>query len=456
MDGLNHPPPPHHGRSRYSGGAPGADRIGPDTVHCPALFVSAPASGQGKTTVTAALARFHARAGRCVRVFKTGPDFLDPKILEQASGNPVFNVDCWMIGIEQSRDLLFQAARTADLILIEGAMGLFDGDPSPADLAIALGVPVAAVIDTGAMAETFGAIALGLRSYRALPFAGVIANRVAGPTHARMLRASLPVDIALIAAVRRVDKAVGERHLGLIAERRHEVERAIDAWADAIGDSGLAGPVPSVTFTASSSPPCVPHLAGRRVAVACDDAFSFIYPANLQCLKQLGAEIVFFSPLADHPVPRADAVYLPGGYPELHVERLTRNLRWQRDLREHAASKRPVIAECGGMMTIMESLVTADGARHAMAGLLPGSTTMKAHLTAIGLHAIAVPQGQIRGHSFHHSMLQTPLSPTLLGVPHGYGNSEPVYQLGGVFASYVHMYFPSNPDAVAALFAANA
>ena len=154
---------------------------------CPALLVSGCASGQGKTTVTAALARYHSRAGCRVRVFKTGPDFIDPMVLEMASGAPVYNLDCWMVGIEASRALLAAAAAEADLILVEGAMGLHDGEPSTADLAATFGLPVVVVIDANAMAQTFGAVAKGLKEYRPVPFAGVIANRVAGSQHALML-----------------------------------------------------------------------------------------------------------------------------------------------------------------------------------------------------------------------------------------------------------------------------
>lgn len=188
--------------------------INPTPLSCPALLIAGCASAQGKTTVTAAIARHHARAGRRVRVFKTGPDFIDPMLLEAASGAPVYNLDCWMVGVEGSRALLCAAAREADLILVEGAMGLYDGEPSSADLAATFGLPVAAVIDASAMAETFGAVAKGLKDYRALSFAGVIANRAAGPGHARMLAASLPPDIPLLGVLSRAAQSFPERHLG--------------------------------------------------------------------------------------------------------------------------------------------------------------------------------------------------------------------------------------------------
>lgn len=428
-----------------------------DTLSCPALLVAGIASGQGKTTVTAALARYHTRAGRRVRVFKTGPDFIDPMILEAASGAPVYNLDCWMVGVEGSRTLLAAAARSADLILVEGAMGLYDGEPSAADLAVTFGLPVAVVIDASAMAQTFGAVAKGIKEYRAVPFAGVIANRVAGPGHARMLADSLPPDIALLAALPNATRSFPERHLGLVqAQELAGLAAMLDALAALVDESGDCALPPAVSFTPYDV--CAPArlLAGYRIAVARDAAFSFIYPANLDCLTQMGAEVIFFSPLADEAVPQAEALYLPGGYPELHAARLAGSRRWLDSIRAFTEAERPLLAECGGMMVLFDTLVTADGTKHAMAGLLPGIVTLRHQIAAIGLQSLALPQGDLRGHSFHYSQLDTPLAPAWRCVPHGYGVGECVYRRGAIIASYLHAYFPSNPAAVAALFTGTA
>ena len=188
------------------------------TALCPALFVAAPASGQGKTTITAALARLHVRLGRRVRVFKCGPDFLDPQIHVVASGAPVHNVDLGMCGEADIAWRLHAAARESDLILVEGVMGLYDGAPSGADIARRFGIPVMAVIDARAMAQTFGAVACGLANYQpGLPFAGVLANHVGSARHADMLRESLPAGMRWFGAVMRdADAALPERHLGLL------------------------------------------------------------------------------------------------------------------------------------------------------------------------------------------------------------------------------------------------
>ncbi|WP_310734593.1 cobyrinate a,c-diamide synthase [Azohydromonas caseinilytica] len=424
-------------------------------MDCPAVLISAPASGQGKTSVTAAIARHALRQGRRVRVFKTGPDFIDPMLLARASGAPVQQLDLFMGGLEHCRALLHAAAAEADLVLVEGVMGLYDGNPSSADLAQAFGLPVLAVIDAGGMAQTFGAVAQGLATYRpGLQLAGVIANGVGSPGHAAMLRESLPSQWPLVAALRRHEElALPERHLGLVqAAEVPDLEARLDRWAQAWAEAGGAdyqAPVVRFEPQAGMEPPA-PLLRGQRVAVARDDAFSFMYPANLQTLRELGAEVLFFSPLAGEPLPDCDALWLPGGYPELHAAALSANTAFLDALRAHHAAGKPLWAECGGMLVLAEALVDVQGGRHAMAGLLPGTATMKPRLQALGMQSVALPEGLLRGHSFHYSSFDTPLQPVARGVsPTGGRAAEAVYRVGRLTASYFHAYFPSNPGAVA-------
>ena len=422
---------------------------------CPALLVSATASGQGKTTVTAALARRHRNAGRRVRVFKCGPDFLDPQILAVASGAPVENLDPWMCGAHDGARRLNAAAQAADLILVEGVMGLYDGMPSSADIALAFKLPVLAVIEAGAMAQTFGALALGLSSYRpGLELTGVLANGVGSAYHADLLKASLPDGVAWYGALPREDRAsLPERHLGITqAAEIADLDARLDQLATTLPVAADTLP-PAVTFTA---PPAVtvPHaLAGLRVAVARDAAFGFIYPANLDTLAALGADTVFFSPLAGERVPDADALWLPGGYPELHAGTLAQNRAFFDSLRAHHAAGRPILAECGGMMVLFDTLTDSAGATHRMAGLLAGSCTMQHRLAALGPQQLPFPEGALRGHTFHYSMLETPLAPALhAATPDGHPG-EAIFRAGRLTGSYVHAYFPSNPAAVAALLA---
>ncbi|MDR3097255.1 MAG: cobyrinate a,c-diamide synthase [Paraburkholderia sp.] len=427
---------------------------------CPALFIGAPASGQGKTTLTAGLARLHRRMGRRVRVFKTGPDFLDPMILERASGASVLSLDLWMVGEAGCRALLAQAAAQADLILIEGVMGLFDGTPSSADLAAKFGVPVAAIINANSMAQTFGALAFGLARYRAdLPFHGVLANRVGSPRHAQMLQEGLPAEIRWLGHVASdAAFALPDRHLGLhqaseIADLDARIERA----ADALAHTALAQLPPAVAFHASDAETLAPLprlLDGMHIAIARDAAFSFIYPANLALLETLGAHLSFFSPLADEPAPaHADALYLPGGYPELHAAALARNARSANSLRAHVIASKPLVAECGGMLYLLDALTGVDGTRTPMLGLLPGEAVMQKRFAALGMQRLDGAHGTLTGHTFHYSRVSTPLASTLRARHAQTGaEGEPLYRHGAIVASYMHAYWPSNPAFTAALF----
>jgi cobyrinic acid a,c-diamide synthase len=422
------------------------------------LFVSAPASNQGKTTVTAALARFHTSQGRSVRVFKTGPDFLDPMIHQRVSGRAAYQLDLWMGGEDHCRALLGQAAADADLILIEGVMGLFDGTPSSADLAKLLGVPVLAVIDAESMAQSFGAIAYGLAAYRPdVPFHGVLANRVAGARHAELLAQGMPKDLAYLGAVMRdTGFELPDRHLGLVqAEEVGDLDQRLIAVAAALKQTGLTRLPPAVEFALPEGVPAATEsvLKGLRIGIARDRAFSFLYPANLDLLRGLGAELVFFSPLSDRELPGVDSVYLPGGYPELHLAQLSANRSLALALRRHVEAGKPLYAECGGMLYLLESLTDADGLRAAMAGVLPGSALMHARLKGLGYQSAPLPGGTLRGHTFHHSTLETSMTPWAQGIRlYNTTPGEAIYRDKKLIASYLHNYFPSNPRAAAQLF----
>jgi len=428
-----------------------------DTRHCPAVLIAAPASGQGKTTVTAALARLHRNLGRKVRVFKCGPDFLDPMILERASGAPVYQLDLWMVGEQESRRLLWEAAGDADLILIEGVMGLFDGTPSSADLARHFNVPVLAVIDGTAMAQTFGALALGLARYQPdLPFAGVLANRVGTLRHAQLLEGSLTEGLRWYGGLsRETGIELPSRHLGLVqASELNDLDVRLDAAAAALGASCESSLPPAVAFAAPTVEVIEPLLDGVTIAVARDEAFAFTYGANLDLLRAMGAELSFFSPLHDRTLPQADSLYLPGGYPELHHQALAANTAMLAAIRSHHQAGKPVLAECGGMLYLLEALTDVAGERAELLGLLEGEAVMQKRLAALALQAVELPEGTLRGHTYHHSLTTTALEPIARGhSPNGGRGAEAVYRCGRLTASYVHFYFASNPHAAAALLA---
>ncbi|WP_114968764.1 cobyrinate a,c-diamide synthase [Rhodoferax ferrireducens] len=454
-------------------------------THCPAILIAAPASGQGKTTVAAALARLHTRQGRNVRVFKCGPDFLDPYWHTLASGSPVHQMDLWMTGEADCRARLAAAAQEADLIIVEGVMGLFDGEPSAADLAQRFGLPVLAVIDASAMAGTFGALAFGLQHYRpGLPWAGVLANRVASERHAGMLRLSVrEPEQWLGVLMRNPAMSLPERHLGLtVASEVVDALDRLDAAADALAatplgqmsladlkrwdvtfsvENGMDAGAQTAPGTGQGDEPSNSQpLAGRTVAIARDAAFCFIYVANLDCLQELGAELVFFSPLADSALPECDAVWLPGGYPELHAARLASNTAMRDSLANHVAQHKPVWAECGGMMVLFDALVTVDGQIHAQWGLLPGTVTMQKRLVALGPQQLLMDGGVLRGHTFHYSTCATPMTARCRTARPGCEPApdvgEALYQVGPIRASYFHAWFASSPTATAELFVAPA
>jgi cobyrinic acid a,c-diamide synthase len=423
------------------------------------MLISAPSSGQGKTTVTAALARYHRNNGKKVRVFKCGPDFLDPMILAHASGSPVYQLDLWMVGEENCDALLYDASGDADLIIVEGVMGLFDGNPSAADLAQRFNLPVLAVINAQAMAQTFPAIAFGLANWRPnLPWAGVLANRVAGDSHAKILKDSLPPDMPWFGALYRGDDVeLPSRHLGLVqASELKDLDERLNRASELLSQQEISAVPPVVEFTRKGTDfsPWKGRLFGTSVGIAKDDAFSFIYQANLDLLNIMGAELIYFSPIKDQSLPEVDALYLPGGYPELHLEALSHNTGILDGIRAHHAKGKPVLGECGGMLYLLEEL-SFKGESAKLVGLLPGKAALSGGLRGLGLMGAELPEGFLRGHSFHHSSLDMRIEPIAQAerLDKRRQESEAVFRVGRTTASYLHFYFPSNPEATARLFA---
>jgi cobyrinic acid a,c-diamide synthase len=390
-----------------------------------------------------------------VRCFKTGPDFIDPTMLVQASGEPVYNLDTWMMGAEHCRGLLFDAAQDCDLILVEGAMGLFDGEPSSADLARQFGLPILPVLDASSMAQTFGALLHGLMTYReGLEFAGAVANRVASKRHEQLLRMAVPAHVSLSVVPRSDAVTLPARHLGLqIANEIDDLDERIDALADLLEQTPLVQLPAPVTFTEAPRMDVEPLLADAVIAVACDAAFCFLYQANLEWLQRMGAHLHVFSPLTDTGLPDIDAIYLPGGYPELHAAALTANVAMRNAICAHVNAGKPLLAECGGMLYLADELVDLEGATHPMLGVLPGRVAMAQRLNAIGPQLVDVGTEagleNMRGHTFHYSRFDTTLAPAWQAMTADGRPGEAVYCVDSIVASYVHWYFPSNPTLIA-------
>jgi cobyrinic acid a,c-diamide synthase len=280
------------------------------------------------------------------------------------------------------------------------------------------------------------------------------ANCVGSAYHAELLEKSLPADIAWYGHLPRdVDAAMPERHLGLLPAAEIEgLAQRIEHMADLLAPTAAAALPPAVEFN-DVPPPALPQLlAGRTVAIARDAAFCFLYPANLDCLERLGAKLTYFSPLVDAVLPECDAVWLPGGYPELHGPALAANRSLWHSLAAHVDAGRPALAECGGMMALFETLSDVDGNEHRLAGLLPGQVRMQKRLAGLGMQEAELPEGTLRGHAFHYSKTEAALAPIATSMRPDGRVGEAIYRRQRLTASYMHLYFPSNPEAVAHLF----
>lgn len=416
-----------------------------------AIVVAAPSSGSGKTLITLGLLRAFRKAGVRVSAAKVGPDYIDPRFHEAASGRACYNLDPWAMSASQIKGLTTELGRDADLVIIEGVMGLFDGPRgaagSTADLAAMLGLPVIFTLDCRHQAQSAAALVHGFASYRNdLELAGVILNRTASERHELLLREALG-DRVLMAL--RNDDALAwpSRHLGLVqAQENKDLDNFIEAAALRVRHGAalerildLARPLGDAGAT-----PLLPPLAAS-IAVARDDAFSFAYRHLLDGWQRQGARLSLFSPLADEPPDAtAAAVFLPGGYPELHAGRIAANQRFLAGLRSHPGM---IYGECGGYMVLGESLIDSKGVSHAMAGLLPLATsfeTRKLHLGYRQLEPLTGGpwNGKLMAHEFHYStVVSEGHADRLFGARDAAGNPLENMGLrrGKVMGSYAHV-----------------
>ena len=392
------------------------------------LIIAAPHSGAGKTTVTLAVLAALMRRGVAVRAAKAGPDYIDPAFHAAAAGAPSVNLDSWAMTVPLLDTMTAQAADGADIFVIEGVMGLFDGaNTAPgrrgatADLAAHFDLPVVLVLDVSRQAQSAAAVVRGFATHDpAVRIAGVILNRVASERHSVSVGSAIAtLDIPVLGAVpRAAELTLPERHLGLVQAGEHPDLTALMARLAAMAERHLdldaivaSAVLLTITPTDHRATPVPPP--GQRIALAHDQAFSFVYPHLLAAWRKAGAEIIPFSPLADEAPPeRADSCWLPGGYPELHADTLAASRRFSEGLR-HFAETRPVHGECGGYMVLGASIEDAAGKRHAMTGLLGHTTSFakrKLHLgyrTAQLLSDSVLGQrgATLRGHEFHYASL---------------------------------------------------
>lgn len=430
------------------------------------LILAAPASGSGKTLVTLGLLRHLARGGHRIVSAKAGPDYIDPSFHQAASGAPCVNLDPWAMRRATLEGLVTQIERSARYVICEGAMGLFDGAGaeaagSTADLAALTGWPVVLVVDARGQGGSVAALMRGFATHRQdVPIAGVILNRINGPRHRAILEAALAAalpGLQVFGAVPRDDGlALPERHLGLVPAGEHG---ALDAFLDAAADRvATAIDVPALLAAArpSSHAPSTERVQplpplGGRIAVARDTAFAFLYPAVLEGWLRGGAELSFFSPLADEsPDASATAIYLPGGYPELHAGTLAGNAGFLGGLREAAGRGATIYGECGGYMILGEALIDAAGVSHRMAALLPLVTSFAARRLHLGYRALSLagrtPLGTagsaFRAHEFHYaSIVSEGSAEALFAARDAMGNALGAagLRVGTAMGSFMHL-----------------
>jgi len=437
-------------------------------------------SGVGKTTVTLGLLAAWRRRGVVVQPFKVGPDFIDPGHHAQAAGRPSHNLDGWMLPREENRRIFWRYAATADLALVEGVMGLFDGfggsseAGSTAQMAKWLGLPVLLVVDVRAMARSAAALVKGFATFDPdLTLAGVVLNRLSGPSHLGHLQEALAVLPGLRCfggLPREGTVAIPERHLGLVTAEDHPLDTdSLTALADLVETHinlddlwqsipQVSGPPPLMSASSAAAP-----VRPVRLGVARDQAFCFYYPENLAWLQYFGADLVEFSPLADNRLPPGlHGLYLGGGYPELYAERLAANTGLKDDLQQAARSGLPIYAECGGLMYLSEELQDISGKHHALVGVLPLRIRMLPRLKSLGYREVRLaadtllgPVGTtLRGHEFHYSEIvgtTSGLTTVYQVAPRRGGERRSEgYAWKNVLASYLHLHFGSNPQAARA------
>ena len=428
------------------------------------LMIAAPRSGSGKTTLTLGLLRALRRSGRSVVGVKSGPDYIDPAFHAAASGAPSVNLDSWAMPRELVETLAGEAARGRELLLCEASMGLFDGVPgetgrtgASADVAAALGLPVLLMIDVSGQAQSAAAVVKGCMSYDPrIEVLGVVLNRVGSARHRRLAGEAIEaLGVEVVGSIPRLDAlALPERHLGLVQagefealdQRLDEIADAVAAHVDLSAIEALARPL---KLMPSAIPPAALAPPGQCIALARDAAFSFLYPHLLSGWRAAGAELRFFSPLADEPPPEdCDACWLPGGYPELHAGQLAGAARFRQGLRRFARA-RPVHGECGGYMALGAGLTDASGARHEMAGLLGVETSFAKRRMTLGYReatldadsALGPAGARFRGHEFHYAtIVSLGDDPPLAFVrdPYGSAPERSGSRRGGVTGSFFH------------------
>jgi cobyrinic acid a,c-diamide synthase len=443
----------------------------------PRLVIAGTESSAGKTTFTVGLIGALRARGLTVAVFKCGPDYLDPTYHARAAGRQSHNLDGWMMGREAVLSTLTRGSAGADIAVIEGVMGLFDGasaqgeDGSTAQIAKWIGAPVLLVVNASGMARSIAAIAHGFATFDPdLRLTGLICNRVGSKGHLELLRQACERPPVLGGMPADQKLSFPERHLGLLAaDDRSVPESLLASWSDIVTQWCDLDAIAALARSAEplnaqrSGPAAASHRIKCKIAVAFDEAFHFYYVDNLSRLEQAGAQLVMFSPIHDAHLPDVDGIYIGGGYPEAYAEQLAANTTMRREIASFAAAGGVVYGECGGLMYLCSELRTLDGRDHPMCAVVPARTEMYDRLQALGYVEVRTHRQsilgaagtQFRGHQFRYSRLtpfsSAPQSAFRIIRRYGGDQADEGFQIGNTIASYVHAHWASNPAAPMAL-----
>lgn len=442
-----------------------------DTYQIPRVVLAAAQSGSGKTTIATGLMAALRQAGLKVQAFKVGPDYIDPGYHSLACGRPGENLDSWLVPASDIPALFACSCEGADITIIEGVMGLYDGGrkgvSSTASIAKLLHAPVLLVLDAHAMAASAAAIALGFRDFDPeVNLAGVIANRLGSESHAQMVReACEAIGIPVYGTLRRDPRLqTPERYLGLVPTQENDDAAIVGQWGQAVSD---ALDIDRIRVLAASAPPL--HVAAYmdrpkpgksvRIGFARDEAFSFYYASGLQELRAQGAELVPFSPLLDAALPEVDGLLLGGGFPEQFAATLSGNSAMRSSIREAAEAGMPIYAECGGYMYLMQELIDPSGTAWPMAGVFPGRAVMTEKLQMVGYVTATLQQDtvlgpagtELHGHEFHFSREEGNAGASARPfhfVKLRNGDAYPAgQQVRHALGSYLHLNFAGCPEA---------
>ena len=437
---------------------------------CPRIVLAGVSSGVGKTTVVTGLLRVLRDQGLAVQPFKVGPDYIDPGFHEKAAGRDSYNLDTWLVPEERLVSTFCTLAGDADLSVIEGVMGLFDGGAagvsSTAHIARLLQAPVVLVMNCRSMGQSAAAVALGYREYAPdVEIAGVILNQLGSDNHEQIIREAMAgIGMPVLGALHRTDALqTPERHLGLTPVTETETDALIAHMAETVG-AGLD--LAAIRSVAESAPPLFPETEETacenvpvRIGVAKDEAFTFYYPTSLSALAEKGAELVPFSPLADETIPDVDGLLFGGGFPEMFLEKLAANVSLKTSIKNARDAGMPIFAECGGLMYLCREIFDFEEKEYEMVGLVPAVCRMQKKLQRVGYvtakalrESILAQAGEtLRGHEFHFSTMEPdasdfPWAYELMGSRQKEAHREG-YAAGAVLASYLHINFDGSPAA---------